>query len=41
MKLFSKVSVLDMKIRPETNAGLGMKILAALDGRSSVTAEVA
>lgn len=42
MKLFSKVfSEVDMKTRPETNAGLGTKILAALTAGAVVTAEVA
>ena len=38
MKLFSKVfSEVDMKTRPETNAGLGTKILAALTAGAVVT----
>ena len=42
MKLFSKVfSEVDMKTRPEANAGLGTKILAALTAGAVVTAEVA
>ena len=41
MKLFSKVfSEVDMKTRPEANAGLGTKILAALTAGAVVTAEV-
>ena len=42
MKLFSKVfNEVDMKTRPEANAGLGTKILAALTAGAVVTAEVA
>ena len=42
MKLFSKIfNEVDMKTRPEANAGLGTKILAALTAGAVVTAEVA
>lgn len=42
MKLFSKVfNEVDMKTRPEANAGLGTKLLAALTAGAVVTADVA
>lgn len=42
MKLFSKIfSEVDMKTRPEANAGLGTKILAALTAGAVVTSELA
>lgn len=42
MKLFSKVfNEVDMKLRPEGNAGLGSKLLAVLTAGAVVTADVA